>query len=207
VIPLVFASLAVVAPDGWIESHDRSLGDQASEVVLYRAPRDEQAFYLVMRIDSIEPSQLIDREIARAKTHGSVVVSRSSEAGGGRTAEDLVLAQADGTRTHIRALRGSRPSSLVGMCHGRDREYVACETKIKLLTVEIQETDHGYIGKLLLWIFGGLIGLGAIGSLAIAFLQRRRLAKSPKLVEGDVVTISGVVQPLVKPFEAALSGR
>lgn len=204
----MLASLAVVAPDGWVESKGAALGaPDASEAVLYIAPSDDQAFYLVTRSDGIEPSHLIDREIARAKARGSVVVSRVGEAGGGRSIEDLVLAHADGTRTHIRALRGSRPSTLVGMCHGRDREYAACEAKIKLLVVEVQEIDHGNIGRLLLWIAGGLIGVGFVGYVAIALLQRRRLARSPVLVEGNVVTISGVVQPATKPLEAALSGR
>ncbi len=201
VIALIFATLVVVAPDGWIEAPDRVRQMGAVEAQAFQAPDDPEAFYLVMRVQG-DPQALINYAL---RGDGGSVVSRDSRAGDGRTVDDLILAHEDGSRTHIRMLVGSRPGTLIGLCHGASLSK--CETKLDLLTVQVDRTDVGYIFDLLLWGALGLVALGIVGHGVRVLLRRRRLAHSPQLLEGTQLTISGVVQSSPVAIEAALSGK
>lgn len=66
--------------------------------------------------------------------------------------------------------------------------------------------DLDYLADMYVWILLGAIALGMLATLAVIVVRRRRIARSPRLVEGTRVTISGVVQAPAT-LEAALSGR
>lgn len=203
-LALIFATLTVIAPDGWVEDRDRAATSGAHEAGAFHLAGDPGTFYLVMRL---APDQLPDALIARAMdglAPGITYEPRSSSSG----ALELVREHHDKTRTYIRVVVGPDPGSLVGICHGRDPALARCKTNLDTLNLRVDDPDPpNYLGQLALWALLGVVAVGLIGCLAIVLIQKHRLARSPKLVEGERLTISGVVQPTNAAVEAALSGR
>jgi len=160
----------------------------------------------VMRV-GYEPRHDIERALAAIGAQDGREVSRDSKVGDGRRIEDVFYAHESGARTHVRTMVGTRPEALVGICHGKEADFAVCEKKLDLINVQVDKFDTGPIKDILMWVVIALLAIGAAGSVVIAVLRKRRLARSAKLTEGEHVTVSGTVKSVGTVLEAPLSGR
>ncbi len=216
------ASAAPHVPDGWQEDRDATAAAMASgrlRVHVFRAPGAD-ATYTVVRDDDAtgttrEQAATVGAGLAAT---GFMIVRDDERDADGQTIADVIATAADGRRAHARTIAGlvehypMRMVVLSGVCIGRDLAAVAaCERELPLLSVPVDPiyVPADYSNFYILGAAGG-------GGLLVAMLgvawwrterRRRDLAKSPPLVEGEVVTLSGTVRPADSTLEAPLSGK
>jgi hypothetical protein len=205
---------AVLAPEGWVEDPKLattfSPDPTAVETRAFHPPDDLDALYVVSRGTGAAPD-LLESITVQAQAAGATVVTRTHRVDHGRSIDELVLALPGELRTHMRVvggMAGAAPELLIGTCRGRRAALATCEVRLAALDLPpVPDVDLSGLRHVLYAIGAAVLGL-ALGALALLRARRNRdLRRSPPLVDSELVTISGVVQPLGAPLEAPLSGR
>jgi len=207
----LLAAFVVIQPDGWVEDAP------TPRTRTFHPPGDAESVYQVSHasVAASAPAPAImsiaNDAAARIEQMGGKLISRTERVDRGRTIDEVIMELGDGVRMHMRVTYGRVGPNLevfAGACRGRGALVQACEAKLALLEVGIDPSvDNDSIEHLLLAIAAAVTGIVLLG-FAIRFaLRRRDLARTSRLVEGEVVTIAGVVKPLAGTLEAPLSGR
>lgn len=210
-LPLL-AALAVLEPDGWVEHSampSEFFGQLPLEARAFHPPNDPDTLFLVVRSDEPpDTTKLVDQVVARV---GGQVLMRTHVVSEGRTIDSVRFVLGDRTLLHLRLSAGrvaSRFQILGAVCRGRGPAFDACDARLAMVTVDRDaEPDLDGFKQLLYAIAASIILLTMIGLAIRAVLRRRRLVRSPRLADGEVVTVAGVVRALGPPIEAPLSGR
>jgi len=210
----LLTAFAVLAPEGWIE--DPQLATTllpktgAVDARAFHPPGDPDALYVVAHGTGAAPD-VLDSVAVQAQAAGAKVVTRTHHVDHGRSIDELVLDLPGELRTHMRVvvgMEGAQTELLMGTCRGRGAALATCEVRLAALDLPpVPDVDLSNI-KHVMYAIGAAVLAFALGALALLRARRNRdLRRSPPLVDSELVTISGVVQPLGSPLEAPLSGH
>ena len=205
------APFAVLQPDGWEE--DRALAAQMANglenVRTYHPPGDRETTFMVARAPGFT-SEVIEPLISRLAQQGATLQSRAKIEGN----DDLVFALADGRREHVRVASGRLDGKwvvLTGACVGRGDALATCEARLWSISLPVDPSEAPVDTR---WfrnigvILSLVAALAFVGTLWLrSLLRKRALRRSAPLVDHELVTITGVVQPLGETIEAALSSK
>jgi hypothetical protein len=204
------APLAVLQPDGWEEDRatEAQLANHTENMRVYRPPGDGENRFIVERFPGFG-DDAIAQLVTQLQQQGATLDARTKVDGN----DDLVFTFGNGTREHVRAAQGKLEGqwvTLTGACIGRGDAFAACEARLWSISLPVDPADAPVDTR---WFrgVGVLISLAAalafVAAMALrALLRRRALRRSAPLVDHELVTITGIVQPLGDTLEAALSG-
>jgi hypothetical protein len=203
---IMFAAWSTVPPDGWARAPEvaEGLPSRDVDVVGFRAA-DREAIYVVAHA-WLGNGTSVAAAIARRADLASGQAVRTQRRDRGRTFDDVEVTFPDGSQAHLHTVE-SPHESVYGLCRGRGASFAACERTLAQL--DVPPDGEGRTG--LPWL---LIALGAavLGALALVvavprWRGRREIARSPPLVDGELVTIAGTVRALGALIEEPLAGR
>jgi len=206
-LAFVFAAWAVIEPEGWVRTTPPALASPNIEQRMFHAPGDPSSVFYASHAP-LGSAGLLDEVAARLVAGGAKLGTRSEQVDRGRRTTRLSLELPNGIPLHAREVSSS-VETVLGECTGRDALLEACDRKLAELDIAPDDTpaqDHRMRAL--------AIGLAAAAVAAILvalgvrrLLRRRDLARSGPLVDGELVTIAGVVRAAGPLVEAPLSGR
>jgi hypothetical protein len=210
-LPIVFASWAVMEPDGWVR--DSTVVERVASPDIwmesrgFHPPDDPSNIFFAGHAakDVIDVEQAIDEVVAKLGAQDATDVRRTPSFDRGREISELSWTT---SKAHVHArIVGTTRELVLGACVGNGAPFAACEHRLAQLDLAPYITDDSRL-RSILWGMLILISV-ALGAVVIVprLLRRRDLRKSSPLVDGELVTIAGTVRPTGALLEAPLSGR
>ena len=217
-MPLV-AALAVLQPDGWVRDYGLPsklypTSNSGLEIAVFHPPEDLHTLFVVAHAKGVgamaadTADWFVDRVMANET---ATVVSRSSRSDRGRVISDAQLTVPDGASIHLHVTYGlgaANDELYAVVCRGRGAQMQACDARLAMISVPVDPSIDGSNVKWALALIAAcVLGLGVLVGIVRGVLRRRDLTRSARLVDGEAVTIAGVVRVVGEPLCAPLSGQ
>jgi hypothetical protein len=216
VLPLVFSAWAVVEPAGWVRDAElvatiaaRSPQLASLDVSAFRAPGEPDSTFVVEHGRYSGAFALAFDELAeRSQAAGWVRVAHDEVGKPGYQRQRVELERRDtGARLAVQLVT-TADEGVLGVCRASRETIAVCRDKLDALDLTVASEDAFDRIRDILYGVAGLVIAALAAAIAVPRWRRRReLRRSARLVDGELVTITGTVRAAGAVIEAPLSGR